>query len=372
MSDHYEVERIDCRAAWDRERTTWDQFARQHLFCRFDWLSRWWECYGEGGELFVLRVADAEGPVGYFPWQRRRTLAAGRMISFLGSGDVCSDYMTLPGRRRDRRAWVRAAIDWLSQHDEWDVIDLTGAVQGDAAVETFVSSARDVGWSVSRRSPMNCWRIALPDEWDDYLARLSKSHRKQLRRFVTRQLETGAATLNEPAGRDEFQAAFDRLVSLHQARWQAAGEPGAFANPAFHRFIRESALAWFEEERCRIFELVVGDQVAASEIHFLEGKTSFAYQSGVDPQYRAAHAGALLNTAIIRRLIAEGWEALDYLRGDEPYKAHFRATPTPLVAWRIAAPRTPARLRHTAWTAAHAVKSWVRGSGTTEVLSHDG
>ena len=372
MDSSYRISLIDSVADWEKERSDWDAFANQRAFCRFDWLRRWWDHYGEGAELFILKVADGDGAVAYFPWQCRRSISAGRVLSFLGSGDVCSDYMTLIGRRADRKQWMKACVDWLTDRDSWDMIDLTGAVQGDAAVETLVRMAEEANWSVGRRTTMSCWRLSLPETWDEYLSRLSKSHRKQLRRIIQRKLETGDVVLREPADRNEFASALERLIELHQARWEAVGEAGAFGRSEFRRFVEEIASTWFDEGHCRIFELIAGDATVAAEIHFTWDGISFAYQSGVDPEARSMQAGSMLNAAIIHRLISEGWNTLDFLRGDEPYKAHFRAVPTPLVAWRLSAPRAPARLRHTAWVAAHTLKGWINGIGTTESVGHGG
>ena len=53
---------------------------------------------------------------------------------------------------------------------------------------------------------------------------------------------------------------------------------------------------------------------------------------------------------------------MDFLRGDEPYKAHWRAKPQPSTDIRIVADRSAARLRHRAWLASLHAKSMLRSS----------
>ena len=43
---------------------------------------------------------------------------------------------------------------------------------------------------------MNCWRVQLPGDWEQYLAELSKSHRKQIRRLERDVLNTSRARLH--------------------------------------------------------------------------------------------------------------------------------------------------------------------------------
>ena len=61
----------------------------------------------------------------------------------------------------------------------------------------------------------------------------------------------------------------------------------------------------------------------------------------------------------MKRAIEQGGRAIDFLRGDEPYKAHFRAQPRPLLALRVVPDRTLSRLRNNLWLAGRGVKRWM-------------
>ncbi len=50
--------------------------------------------------------------------------------------------------------------------------------RSDVAVGRLIEHLADRGNTVHRQAGPNCWRIDLPARWDDYLARLSKSHRR--------------------------------------------------------------------------------------------------------------------------------------------------------------------------------------------------
>ena len=61
---------------------------------------------------------------------------------------------------------------------------------------------------------------------------------------------------------------------------------------------------------------------------------TYVYQAGIDPQRLADEPGHLITAATVKRAIEQGGRAVDFLRGDEPYKAHFRALARPLLALR--------------------------------------
>jgi CelD/BcsL family acetyltransferase involved in cellulose biosynthesis len=69
------------------------------------------------------------------------------------------------------------------------------------------------------------------------------------------------------------------------------------------------------------------------------------------------------------RAIEEGYQFFDFLRGDEPYKAHFRATPTALLETRFIAPRMVAALGHRLWKAQRRVKLGIRARRESQSLA---
>ena len=62
----------------------------------------------------------------------------------------------------------------------------------------------------------------------------------------------------------------------------------------------------------------------------------------------------------IQRAIAEGHTKFDFLRGDEPYKPHWRATPRPTWRRQAAAPRRWAKIRRQTWDRARRVSQFAQ------------
>ncbi len=355
---------VETLAEWDALRPIWNELAGSQVFCRFEWMRRWWESFGfDRGRPYIVVVADESGKVrGLAPWWLQTSIVEGRMLQFLGSGEVCSDYLTLLARNEDRLSVACEVAAWLSTRDDWDVLELDGTLQDDESIVQLVSSCRELGSPVSELSAMSCWRLELPAVWEDYVATLSKSHRKQVRRVERRCLQTGQFVLREAKTELERRRVFAELVRLHQMRWQSVGESGVFASRRFLEFLQRMSTEWFIGGRVRLYELVEDDRTWAAEIHFTGGGTSYAYQAGVDPEGRDRDVGHMMNVAVIRSLIAEGMTGLDFLRGDEPYKAHFRAEPRATCRRRISSPRWSGKLRHQAWLAKGSVKSWVKSA----------
>src|SRR5208283_4734627 len=100
-------------------------------------------------------------------------------------------------------------------------------------------------------------------------------------------------------------------------------------------------------------------RIAAVEYQLAGRGVIYFYQAGIDPQRLADEPGHLITAATVKRAIEQGETAVDFLRGDEPYKAHFRALARPSLALRVVPNRTMSQLRNNLWLAGRSVKHWL-------------
>jgi CelD/BcsL family acetyltransferase involved in cellulose biosynthesis len=104
----------------------------------------------------------------------------------------------------------------------------------------------------------------------------------------------------------------------------------------------------------------------AAEYQLADSRSVYAYQSGIDPAALRDEPGRLITIATLQKAIADGKKYFDFLRGDEAYKAHWRAQCHPTKDIRILPATSSARLRHSLWVASDSVKNWIKsGLGRT-------
>jgi CelD/BcsL family acetyltransferase involved in cellulose biosynthesis len=336
----------------------------------WDWLATWWKYYGNVArrrndfaterlaeqQLHVLAIYDEHDDrhgggrqtelVGIAPWYLDRTIVKGNVLRWLGSGEVCTDHLSLVCRPQSQEDVATAVAEALTTvYDEWDRLELAAVDADDAAIGALTSALEDCGCVVSAYAADSWWAVELPERWDLYLAALSKSHRKQLRRLERDDLDSDRARWHQVTTPTELESAWDVLVDLHQRRRHSLGEPGCFASRLFHDFHREVAGRLLHCGALRMSWLELDSSPAAAEYHFTGGATTYAYQGGVDPERLAEEPGRLSTILCLREAIAQGQRRFDFLRGDEPYKAHWRAVSHRAYDYRIAPNRRLARLR---------------------------
>lgn len=346
-------------------RQPWDALAAGQPFRCFDWLTTWWQHYsGWGRELCVLTVSDESGDVlGVAPWFIEPS-AACRTVRWLGSGEVCSDWLGVLARPGHEAAVGQALGRWLdtASVDTWDLVELCATAVSDPAMAALLGCLASAGYQVDVEAELRCWRRTLPTSWEALLAGLSKSHRKQLRRCEARYLNSGRAALREARSADELSIGLNILARLHTRRWRSLGRAGVFASPRYTSFLTDAAARLLPSGTLRLFWLELDGAPAAAEFHLAGAGCLYAYQSGIEPTALAHQPGRLTTAAILRRAIDQGFNHFDLLRGDEPYKAHWRAEPVTFQTARIVGRSPAARLQHRLWRARRELKRWVKAS----------
>lgn len=369
----------------------WNALAGRMPFRSWDWLATWWKHYGgvvrrEGGrgaaisgdrQLCVLAVFDdadttVEGRerrlVGIAPWYLDRTRIKGNILRWLGNGEVCTDHLSLICQPQKANDVAKAVAETLTVRlDEWDRIDLGAVDSDDPTIENLLAHLEERDCLVSRQPADSCWALDLPASWDEYLAEISKSHRKQMRQLERRVLESDRVRWHRVQSAADFEQGWTVLVDLHQRRRRSLGEPGCFASRVFHDFHHEAAGRLLNHGQLRMSWMELDRSPAAAEYHVADSSTTYAYQGGVDPDRLTEEPGRLSTILCLRTAIEEGHTQIDFLRGDEPYKAHWRATPRATYDYRVIPNRRLARLRGRVWNVTDAIGDWVR-IGAEKVL----
>jgi CelD/BcsL family acetyltransferase involved in cellulose biosynthesis len=349
----------------------WDRLSGGVPFRSWTWLSTWWRHYGTETpgrgrrELAVLGVFDdGDALVGLAPWYQDTRVAQGCTLKMLGSGEVCSDYLSVLSAQGHGDDVALALAEFLtskySPFSAWDLLKLSGVDEEDRPVQRLGAELAALGCTVHARSNVNCWRINLPVEWDAYTDTLSKNFRSEVRQLTRKYFDSGRALFREVEGLNRLPWAIDLMIDLHQRRRRSLGERGCYASPRFAEFIREVSVPLMRQGQMHLLWLEVEGRPAAAEFQLVGDGALYAYQTGIDPELRKFQPGKLANLASIRRAIEKGYRVYDFLRGDEPYKAHFRAAPRRSLEIRIVPDRFTPQWRHRLWRAGVSVKRVLR------------
>lgn len=321
----------------------------------------------------MLAVCDDGGAlVGVLPLFREKSTTRGRVLQLLGSGEVCTDYVTVLSTSEHEDAVIDAIAHWLmeasgrdaSEADLWDLLELDGVPTNDSAMAKLVAALSEAGCGVHRKPGLSCWKLPLPESMDEVYAGLSKNRRKVFRKLQRDSLDNGRLVFKLATTDDEFQNAMQLFVELHQKRRISLGEPGCFASQQFASFIEAVSNRLWEAGKLELSWIELEGRPVAVDFGLIDGDTAYGYQGGIEPEAEHESPGHLMTMSLIQHAIASSRTNYDFLRGDEPYKASWNAQPQTTIQLRIAANRTAAHLRQGVWLAGATMKNWVKGGLT--------
>jgi CelD/BcsL family acetyltransferase involved in cellulose biosynthesis len=353
----------------------WDRLAADSPFRRWTWLSHWWRHYGPTSDTEALRsrlatlcVFDDTALIGVAPWYLECSAMRGRVLRSLGSGEVCSDYLGVLCDPAREDAVLESLADYLVKNAlddgqdamRWDLLDLDGIDAEDRTMSAFADRLADLGCSVHRRAGLSCWRMDLPVEWEAFVASLSRSLRRDVRRLERNLLDTDRVVVHRIKRIEDLPEAMDIFVDLHQRRRKSLGEAGCFASARFLAFYRDVVPDLFRQGQIEFFWLELDGRPVAAEYQLVSNGVLYEYQAGMDPEATKHQPGKLIDVAILRQAIASGYRAFDFLRGNERYKARFGGRSRPSVEFRVAPRRPVAQLRQNLWLVKYNVKEWVK------------
>jgi CelD/BcsL family acetyltransferase involved in cellulose biosynthesis len=299
----------------------WRELFQQDLgatpFQSPDWLLPWAECFAARGSLRVIVLWDGTRALLCLPLLLVER-GGQRTLSWLGAG--LSDYLDVlasPGAGSDALAAALAVARELAT--EADRIELA-----DVPANSSLLSTRAPGLQVAPGSI--CPRLQPGGDLAAYERRLPAWLARNLQRSERRLRARGRTHWRsaESGGAPELLEAF---FELHAARWQARGTPGVLDHSSVRAFHHRAAARLLARGLLALDVLFLGDRPVAAGYAFVRSR-AYLYLTGFDPSLQGVSLGSLVIWQAIRRALQERREAVDFLRGQEPYKYAWGATDT--------------------------------------------
>lgn len=299
-----------------------------------EWMLAWWAAYKTSrDQLLVLVVTDDDSHitkktvVGLAPLCISNRWGLGSTVRLLGSGDACTDLQQILAASGHQLNVSKAVASFLlnMKTHTWTVCDFDG-VPGDCeSILAFMECLQEANCSLDERQLESTWRLNLDDGWPGFLTGMSKTQRKQIRNLANRFDKSDDMRIEYVSTSDKFPDAFTTLAQLHQARWAQEEKAGCFADPRFTAFLSAAATDLAARGHAFIATLFLEDQAVACQLILHDENGYYVYQSGRSPQHDSRSVGRIQNIAMIRDACDKDVSFVDYLRGDEIYKARLGA-----------------------------------------------
>ena len=310
------------------------------------WTRVWLAHYGETVRFRFLIAEDAGQVRGICLFteshERKAPLLTLRTRHFGTAGDpigesACVEYNSFLVEPAWRLAFIEAVSHWMLTQAGGDVLQLDGFT----AAEMSELTAHWPPVEVHGRESKYLDLAAIRSSQAELITHLGRSTRANLRKRLREygEIQTEWATTLEAASN-----IFAELIKLHQARWQAVGQRGAFASPRFLGFQRALLAELFPQGRCVAFRVRHQGATVGCLLLLVDRGRLLDYLSGLAAFDQKPSPGLVAHYLCQCEALQRGFAAYDFLVGDKRHKENL-STHTQILTWtRLVRPTVKNRI----------------------------
>jgi CelD/BcsL family acetyltransferase involved in cellulose biosynthesis len=342
----------------------WERLANNRRMRSLEWVQAWWQAFGSELKPYILVVRKGDEIRGFLPMALETTLVRGRRLILIGNGKACGDDLGLLTESPDAETVAVEVVEFLVQangQDGWDSLDLDGLQPSNPTSASLIRQLEAVdSLHLEKKPGPSCWTIYADTSWETYLLRLSNRMRKLLKELDRDYLTPGRATLSAARTLDEARQKLTKIAELHQSRWKTVDVDGCFATHGFETFLQSLLERWWKQDIAFVVTLTLDGEEVAGTFGFWENEELAIYLVGMDPKAQKHRPGWMLNGECIKLALQAGKKRINFLRGDEEYKARLGADPTEQHRWVATSPRFWPRIRNSAIRTGVEVRNWLK------------
>ena len=307
----------------------WHRSTSQSPFLHPAWVEAWLETFGPSLQPVVLvATTEAEdGALGCCIMTRRVEFVRGMPVRRVylntagenAADDVCVEYNDILATPEYKAEFVARLIARLKQSrvDQF----VASGIYDLETVNLLRSEWASTTTCTHSKAPY-VDLASIRQRHNDYERELSSNTRAQVRR--SRKLleaESGVIQVERADTVSQGLEFLQELADLHQSRWTAKGEAGAFHSPRFSSFHQRLVERLLPFGGIDLLRVRAGERTVGILYNYVVQRKVFFYQSGftysIDNRVKP---GLVTHTEAINYYLGRGLDEYDFLAGDSQYK----------------------------------------------------
>lgn len=306
----------------------WNALVEQSIadtpFSRYEYLSEWWKTLGGGewqqADLVLVSAAENDQLIGIAPLFVA-DYDGQRALMLLGSIEI-SDYLDLIVRAGDLARFLSGLLDFLlsSAADKWTALDWYNLPDSSPTLAALKAESQSRGWTHNEEIYRPTPRIPLNGSFDEYLSRIDKKQRHEIRRKLRRAAESEKnVRFTIVNGTEDINVEIDAFFELMV---QDSGKE-QFLHPAMREQMTVTIQNAHKAGYLWLAFLEIDGTKTAASLNFDYRNKLWGYNSGVSREHMELSPGWVLLAHTIQWCCENGRYEFDFMRGDEEYKYRF-------------------------------------------------
>ena len=307
--------------------TAWNTLVEQSIadtpFSRYEYLSEWWKTRGGGewksAELVLVSASENDQIMGIAPLFIAE-YDGHQAVLLIGSIEI-SDYLDLIVREADLSRFLSGLIDFLASSlpDSWSSFDWYNLPDDSLTLAALKAESEKRGWNYHEEIYRPTPRIALNGSFEEYLARIDKKQRHEIKRKMRRAAESGRVQFTVVDKNADIEPELETFFHL------MIQDPGKaqFLHEVMRDQMSNSIRVAHDQGYLWLAFLEVDGVKAAASLNFDYKNKFWGYNSGVSREHMELSPGWVLMGHVIQWCCENGRSEFDFMRGDEDYKYRF-------------------------------------------------
>ena len=307
--------------------SVWNALVEQSIadtpFSRYEYLSEWWKTLGGGewksAELVLVSASENDQIMGIAPLFIAE-YDGHQAVLLIGSIEI-SDYLDLIVREADLSRFLSGLIDFLASSlpDSWSSFDWYNLPDDSLTLAALKAESEKRGWNYHEEIYRPTPRIALNGSFEEYLARIDKKQRHEIKRKMRRAAESGRVQFTVVDKNADIEPELETFFHL------MIQDPGKaqFLHEVMRDQMSNSIRVAHDQGYLWLAFLEVDGVKAAASLNFDYKNKFWGYNSGVSREHMELSPGWVLMGHVIQWCCENGRSEFDFMRGDEDYKYRF-------------------------------------------------
>jgi len=296
-------------------------------FLRYEYQSVWWEHRGGGEWLFqnahlvLVSAREDEKLIGIAPLFISEYDGRSALL-LIGSIEI-SDYLDLIVRMEDHARFVAGLLDFLalSLPDSWSGLDWYNLPDSSPTLAALKAESAQRGWTHLEEMYRPTPRIALNGSFDEYLSRVEKKQRHEIKRKMRRAEASERGVRWYISDLDDVESEIDSFLGLMEHDEDKAG----FLHDAMREQMKAIIHAAHKNGWLWLAFLEADGQRIAANLNFDYNNKLWGYNAGVNRDFMDLSPGWVLLGHVLQWACENNRSEFDFMRGDEDYKYRFGA-----------------------------------------------
>jgi CelD/BcsL family acetyltransferase involved in cellulose biosynthesis len=290
--------------------SAWNRLAgARSPFVTHEWVTAWWRAFGhERAMAAVLRTEDGNLVAG-----AGLLRASSRLLQ--AAANAYSDDWDVVARDEPSRRMLWQRIGALPGAR----LTLRGLPAASPSADIAPGALRAAGYRLALARQQLTPYLALPETWDQLLAKLSQNQRSNVRRYKKRLEREGTAVFRTTTSGD-LDADLDRFFRLEASGWKGRAGTAILNDARALRLYTDYAHAAAAQGWLRLHLLELDGVTIAGGFSCVLGDAAFLLKSCFDERYARFAPGTILRAEALRGAIDEGLSRYEFLGAADPHK----------------------------------------------------